>query len=144
MNPFDRLEVLLGVVGELLKAIPMHKGSITHNLTPEIMMKLDRLERAVAEFRDLNNRSFSAAKVDITQLKRNTMNSPQTSPKHRDILRRAEIMASDAKRLQSIYAQILAKKQVSPLASDKLEQKVIKDRRNRYKPIGGNKKWKPV
>ncbi len=145
---FNRVEILLGVVADIIKAIPIHQGPISRNLTPEVMMELDRLEKAMGEFRDINKQSYKTANVDIDKLRRETFSSEQITPKQKQILIRALEIENEARALQSQYAQVLAMNKIEAArltgTGKEGEKREIKDRRKRYKPIGGDKKWIPI
>jgi hypothetical protein len=146
MKDKNLIEPLLNQVGEILKQLQEHKGSISQNLNPDVLGKLERLEMMVDAFEELNKKSQEAAQIDPQQLLLELERSPKISPKEKKILERARQMERDAKNLKSQYAEIVASNKVNKIPSIKksTEKKIGKDRKNKFKLLGGNQGWIPL
>lgn len=145
MKEYNSVEALLGVIADILKVIPLHQGSITQNITPETLNELEKLEAAMAKFEELNKATFQNANIEIDKLRRETLDSDKITPKQKQLLKKSQEIEKEARNLQAQYAYIVAQsKGKMPTARTESQKKTIKDRRNRYKPIGGDKKWIPI
>jgi hypothetical protein len=140
------VEYLLGYIGELLKLIPQHQGPISQNVSPEILNELERLELAMAQFEELNKQTFKNADIDIENLKAETINSDKIVPKQKQLLKKSQEIQREAKQLQAQYAQVIEKSKVKSQASRERDplKKEMKDRKKKYKPLGGDKNWIPI
>ena len=140
------LEGSLDQVAEMLNKIRDHKGPIIQNITPEVLKELERLEKAVAKFDELNKKSYKAANVDIERLKTEFNRYPKASEKDKQIVKRIREIDQDARELQFAYARALATiNQTASLRNeDKIKKKQGKDRRKKFKRLGENKNWIPL
>ena len=137
-------EILLGQVAELIQRIQNHKGPISDNLTPRVKEEIERLESAIAIFEEANQKSFEEANVNIEALRLDASRSSSLGEKDKQLLQRAREIEKDAKNLQFANSQIIEKSKKKPADSkDPLKEK-IKERRKRFKPLGGSKNWIPL
>ncbi|KIC71165.1 hypothetical protein DB44_EN00020 [Candidatus Protochlamydia amoebophila] len=138
------IEPLLSQITEILHKIQNHDGSISNNLTPQIIEEIERLESAIALFNDVNQKTFQDANIDVENLKIDSSRSHMISDKDKRVLKQAQEIEKDAKKLQFAFSKIMERGQkVSVKKEDPLKQK-IKERRKRFKPLGGDKNWIPM
>ena len=137
-NPID---LLLKQIGDILDGIQSYQGPIGE-VSPQILEEVGRLEKAIALFEETNNKTFQEANIDINTLKNQTLQSHHTSPQKRQQLEKAQTLEKDAKRLQHALIQILAKRKLEDVKGSNTQQ--IRERRKRFKRVGGNKNWIPL
>lgn len=143
MSTDPKLQNLLLQAAQLMERVRMHKGSIKENLSPDVLEDLKRLEIAMKAIQELNLRSFEAANLDIHQLKSTAIHSPSVPKEEKDFLRNAQAIEQEARRLQSLLAKQI--RETEGKSSPKSPQrKQIQSRRNRFKPLGGDKNWIPL
>jgi hypothetical protein len=146
MKEKSKVEQLINQIGDMVKMIQDHKGPIADNITPEVLNKLEWLETIMSQYQELNQKTFQEAGIDIEKLRHETLGSETISPKNAQVLKRTQEIEKEAKKLQREYERIIAQNNLQPQAAktkDPLRQN-IKDRRKRYKPLGGDKNWIPI
>jgi len=144
-NERQRLENLLLQVSDMISLIQNHKGPISDDISPRVLEEVERLEKAVAEFEDLNRQDFAAARIDIARLRTETEQSKQIPLKEKKLFQRAKEIEQDAYRLQLSFSKALERgKGNQKNSKQEASKQGIKDRRNRFKPLGGNKNWIPL
>lgn len=144
MREKNPIEPLLVQVAELLKKIQEHQGPISENVTPRVLEEIERLENAVALFEEANRNTLQEAGIDMEALRMQASRSTAISPKDKQVLQRAREIEKEAKNLQFAFSKVIQRgKQVSAPLQDPLKQQ-IKERRKRFKPLGGNKNWIPL
>lgn len=137
------LQNLLIQAAQLMERIRTHKGSIKKNLTPNVLDDLKKLEVVMRALQELNLRSFENANLDLNQLKSAAIHSPNVPKEEKDFLRNAQDVEQQARRLQALLAKqiIEMEEKTSPKTP---HRKKMQERRNRFKPIGGDKNWIPL
>lgn len=106
--------------------------------------QVDRLEKAVGLFEEANRRTFEEAQIDLETLRLDFMRSPVVDAKDKQLMQRANDLERDAKNLQLALSKLAERSQQRQAAAkDPLKQQ-IKERRKRFKPLGGNKNWIPL
>lgn len=139
-NPLDHL---LTELGDMLQKIQEHQGPISQNLSPELLSNLDRLEKALSIFEEINQQSCQAAGIDIEQLKTEMARSTQIPDKDKTLLTRAKQIERDARTTHARYSMIAALSQQEGKRKKKETQK-LKQRKKKFKPLGSNKGWIPL
>lgn len=138
------LEALLIQAAQLMERLRTHQGSISANLTPEVMAELQRLEKNMAAMYELNVRTFEEAHIDLDELKSKTIHSPEIPLEDKELFLRGREIEREARRLQADYAKAIQAAQTEKEPAKSSHQKKMKDRRNRFKPLGGDKNWIPL
>lgn len=135
-NPLDHL---LMEMTEMIQLIQNHRGKISANITPQVLKKIENLEQALAVFEEANQRAFQEAGLDIERLKNETLESPVES-REKNLLQRAEMIASDARSLQLVLSREMKQGQKKPRkGASNLNQ-----RKKLFKPLGGDANWIPL
>lgn len=138
-----QLKNLLLQIAQLMERVRTHKGSIKENLSPAVLEDLKRLEIAMKALQELNLRTFEGANLDLNQLKSTAIHSPTVPKEEKDFLRNTQAIEQEARRLQSLLSkQISETEPKSPQKTPRRKQ--MQDRRNRFKPLGGDKNWIPL
>ena len=139
------IESLVNQIGDMLQIIQNHDRPIAPHITPEVIAKLEFLERQMSQFKQAQENSFREAGVDIQQLRTKTFGSKLISPRFLQVLERAQHMEREAKEMQKVYLQLLEEAQNKALSKHSKDSlQALKERRKRYKPMGGDKKWMPI
>jgi hypothetical protein len=144
MNQKDNaLEKLLGQVSEMISMIQNHKGTLSDHIPPVVLAEMERLEKSIALFEEINQKDLKIANIDVNHLKNEALQSTTIPKKDKNLIERAQLIENDARRLKQQVSKVLDKNK-PPKKSQKNPNQVIKDRRNRFKPLGGNKNWIPL
>ncbi|CUI16015.1 hypothetical protein PNK_0381 [Candidatus Protochlamydia naegleriophila] len=143
MKEKNPIEPLLAQVADLIKRIQEHQGPISDNITPRVLEEIERLENAVALFEEVNQKTLQEADIDIEALRMNASRSAVLSDKDKQVLQRAREIEKDAKSLQFAFSKVIERGKKAAPVQDPLKQQ-IKERRKRFKPLGGNKNWIPL
>ncbi len=144
MQEKNPIEPLLAQVADLIKMIQEHQGPISDKITPRVLEEIERLENAVALFEEVNQKTLQEANIDIEELRMNASRSTALSSKDKQVLQRAREIEKDAKNLQFAFSKVIERgKKAAASIQDPLKQQ-IKERRKRFKPLGGNKNWIPL
>ena len=147
MEKKPSLDHLLMQISEMLETIENQEGSISKNLTPEVLTKLDILESAVPIFLQHQRETFKEANIDIEHLIQDTLESSDSNPKNRQLLKRAKAIEKDARTLQLAFSKAIergsGRKKTKRLSKDVNKQQ-LKERRKLFKPLGGDKNWIPL
>jgi hypothetical protein len=137
-------EILLGQVAEMIQIIQNHSGPISDNLTPRVKEEIERLESAIAIFEEANQKSFEDANINIDALRLDASRSSSLGEKDKQLLQRAREIEKDAKNLQFANSKIIEKTKLKKTESKDPLKEQIKERRKRFKPLGGSKNWIPL
>ncbi|MBA2369022.1 MAG: hypothetical protein H0V82_08375 [Candidatus Protochlamydia sp.] len=137
-------EILLGQVAEMIQLIQNHKGPISDNVTPRVKEEIERLESAIAIFEEANQKSFEEANINIESMRLDASRSTSLGEKDKQLLQRAREIERDAKNLQAANSQIIEKTKKNNAESKDTLKEQIKERRKRFKPLGGSKNWIPL
>ncbi|WP_068467178.1 hypothetical protein [Candidatus Protochlamydia phocaeensis] len=148
MRDKNQIESLLTQVADLINMIQNHTGPISDNISSRVLEEIERLEKAIALFDEINRKSLEEANIDIERLRMEFARSPLITPKDKQLMQRARDIERDAKNLQLAFSKVIERGQSSSAALEKaakdpLKQQ-IKERRKRFKPLGGNKNWIPM
>jgi hypothetical protein len=142
-NPF---EDLFSQIGDLLSQIQNNQTPLTGDVPPEVMKEVDRLEKQIGLFCEMTEKVIQDSGIDIHQLQQEARNSSNIKAKDKRILERAKQIELDAKnihfRLSAALNRDKGKKTPSSGESDRKKQ--IKERRKKYKSIGGDRGWIPL
>jgi hypothetical protein len=146
MEKKPSLDQLLVEMSEILKIIQNQEGPISQNLTPEVVVNLEILESAIPIFSQYQQETFKEANIDIEHLVKDTLESSNTDPRTRQLLKRAKDIEKDARILQLAYSKAIergkGRKQVKRSTDTNKQQ--LKERRKLFKPLGGDKNWIPL
>lgn len=141
MNEQNSLNYLLGQVGDLLQKI--QKRPVKDKIPPEALMELERLELAIDLFLELNQKSFQEANIDIEALRKHTAVSKSLTDKEKQILDRAKQIEKEARNIRLNLSPALQRGRQLTTPKDPKKQRV-KERRKKFKPLGGDKGWIPL
>jgi hypothetical protein len=153
------LDRLLMEIGEILTLIQKSKGRV-HHVDEWVEKNLDYIEYTIRTLIQYNKENLQKANVTPEQLTQEALASPNTSPREKQLLQRAQEIEEDAILIQSAIAKGLEnkreRKKVKPSTTKEFakgqeakeerdkNKKQIKERRKLFKSIGGDKNWKPV
>jgi hypothetical protein len=146
MKEKNPLEHLLSQIGDMIKTIQEHKGPIADNMSADVLGRLDRLEEAVNLVDDLNKEALKGSDMNINRLANEFQFSPEVKEKDKQLLKRAKEIERDARSLQLQCAHIMnqTRGQASKVKNKDVEKQKMKERKKKFKPLGGNKGWIPL
>lgn len=137
MRDKNPIEPLLNQVGDLLHKIQTYDKPLD-TIPPEILKELEVLEKSFRRFQDLNQQALDQAQIDIGALKQKTISpNSQIATQDKQVIEKSIIMERDAEQMRRYLIQVLKNRQSQEPAKDKS----IKERRKKYKPLGGDKGW---
>lgn len=142
-NPFR--DVLAKAV-ELMETIQNHKGPIK-NLTSEQKKEIEELSKQWDELKSVSQKHIEDFNVDPEAVRIDAMRSPEVSDKDKKLFTRATRVKRDSEVLKNTIKKKLSKKKPNKLAGVKKKaasNEQMKERRKRFKPIGGDKNWIPL
>lgn len=134
-NPLD---IMLTYIGDLLKFLEEHKGSISQNLTPEVYKQLEQLEKVIDSFDEMNRNALKTAHINIHALSESTLHSSQVEPKDKALLERAKRIERDARELKLQYSLAINR------ASKNSDKEKRRERRKKFKNFGNDRGWIPL
>lgn len=153
------LDYLLMQVGEIISTIQNSKGKV--DVTNEWVEKdLEYIENTIRTLIQYYKENLQKANVTPEQLTQEALESPNTTPREKNLLQRTQEIEEDAILIQSAIAKGLERqkerkkskpsttKEAAKGKGNKEEiakhKKEMKERRKLFKSIGGDKNWKPV
>lgn len=139
-----QVESLLLQVSDMINKIQTKKVVIPDDLSSQVMQEIDRLEEAIAIFQDITSEDLKEADIDIVNLRTTVINSVDTAEKDKKLFEKAAAIEREAVVVKSQILKALEKADLANKNAKKATTKGIKDRRNRFKPLGGNKNWIPL
>lgn len=142
MKNKNQIELLLEQISDMIKLIEQRREPFSANLTPEVLQHLEKLEKVMGIFQDLNHKSLEEARINIDNLRVATLRSSTIPEKDKALIERAKKIEKDARQLQLHYS-LLAKGGSSGSGKNQKKQ-MIKNRKKKFKPMGGNKGWIPL
>jgi len=134
------LEPLLSQIGDLINKIQTHDKPLAE-VSPEVLQKIEMLEKAFTFIEELNARVYQDAGVDIDKLRYEMFENPNLTPKDKRVLERAKTLENDAKSLKQQLEKALEGKKQPEKGDSKKERKKRKDK---FKPLGGDRGWIPL
>jgi hypothetical protein len=140
MKEQNPLNDLLGQIGDLLHQIQTNK--VIDQIPKEALLELNRLEQAVDMFIELNQKTFQEANIDIEALKKYAKDHPSILTRDKQILDRAKDIEKEAQNLRLSLSPALSRGRKS-IIKDPEKQK-MKERRKKFKPLGGDRGWIPL
>lgn len=145
MTDKNPLDYLLAQIGKMLVLIKDHKGPLT-NLSPEVFLELEKLEKAVDLFEEINEKAYKEAQINIEKLKTDAYSKhSKLASKDRMIMDRAKRIEQDARDLQLQCSLIINRAKLqSKVSNPDSAKQDIKNRKKKFKPLGGNKGWIPL
>ena len=135
----QEIENLLLQVTEMLGKIQNRKDDFAKNTSLEMLNQLNHLEKAIEFFNLINQEDLKAANIDLEQLKADSVKNNSISEKDKELLKRAQEVEKEAHQIKNQLFENSKKENKKNQKSP--AQKTARDRRNRFKPLGGNKNW---
>lgn len=147
MENQSAMEHALSELDNIIKMVQEHKGSISQNITPDLLEDLERLEQAVTFFTNCNNEILEKAGVKPGSQQESSAESPALRTGEKQIVKRASEIERKAKIIQLAITHSMGDEKKAPKkpkrapTGKKGEQK---ERRKLFKPLGGDKNWIPL
>ncbi len=141
MENQNRLDHLLTEMAEMIQLIQNHRGTISANITPQVLKKIEDLEQALAIFEEINKQAFEEAGVDRERLKTEKLESLDVPSEEKNLLQRANRIASDARNLQLILSREMRQGRQKKFRK---RSSGMKERKKLFKPLGGDANWIPL
>jgi signal transduction protein with GAF and PtsI domain len=138
-KPEPTLENLLEQINKTLEIIQNHQDPI--NLSPELLKDIDKLETAVAQFKEDSQELFQLLDIDIEDWKEELLESHQVRSSDKQLIKRAEDIEKEARVMKLALAR---NRERGNKKTQRDADKQIKERRKLFKPMGGDKKWIPL
>lgn len=126
---------LLNQVGDLLQKIQNHDKPIG-DISPEFIKQLEILEKTFKQYEELNDKTQKEANIDIEALRLEFYRSPSIHSKDKKLIDKLKTIEKDARQLQAVVAKSLGSQAVLSK-----KDKIIKERRRKFKSMGGEKGW---
>jgi hypothetical protein len=145
----NSFEKMLAQIVELMETIQKNKEPLK-GITPELMKEIEQLEAQLAEANKTAQKLLKENSIDPKATRIDAMLSKQIPAKEKRAFERATKITRDTKILKNEIDKTLAKKKLKNsrnLANTKktdVNKKQIKERRKRFKAIGGDKNWIPL
>lgn len=137
MKEKNPIEPLLNQVGDLLQKIQNYDKPL-EDIPKEVLFELEALEKLFHRFEDLNQKALTQANIDLDDLKRSALSpSSQASPKDKQLLEKSIAMEKDIEQMKRYLTQILRSRE----SKEPNKNKALKERRKKYKSLGGDKGW---
>jgi ribonuclease HII len=142
MKEKNPLEPLLAEVAALLEKIQTHKKEI-QDIPPEVLQRLALLEQTINIFEEMNQRTLTAAQIDIDKLTQETLTSPDLAPQEKKFFERIQVLKQDSTNLHARLAKVVARAQKDNQKDQSDENKKLnRERQKKFKRLGG-KGWIP-
>lgn len=146
MKQRDPLEELLIQLQQMLIKIRNHKGPIEPP-SIEILAKLKALEIIAQGMKEARRRGLQNAHIDVQALKnqfiQTLMKTHQHKSKEDRLLEGALQAEREAKALKSRFIE-QTKSPTLPNKKEMLDKQQRKERKKKFKPIGGDRGWIPL
>lgn len=134
---------------DFMNAVQRHDGPLKE-LTPELKKEIDNLETEFNRLYADAKQCIEEATIDPKTLRIETMRSSEVPAENKRMFDRAKQVERDIKALNTEMKKVTknSKAQKDPLKGGKpgkgATKQEIKERRKRFKPIGGDKDWLPL
>lgn len=147
MNEKNPLEPMLAKMVELMEAIQQHKGPL-NEISPEFIKEIEQLEQRLNALNTTAQGHLAEVSIDPETIRIDTMLSGQLSDRDKRVFERATRIGRDAKlfkiELDKAIKKGRQKAETKTGSSNTASKEQIKERRKRFKPIGGDKNWIPL
>jgi hypothetical protein len=151
-NPFD---FMYDQISQLLAFIQTNQDKIVNNLPSDLDQRLESLRKKIDQFSRLSNEVVSLSEVSEEELKmRQRGLSKELSPEGKALIDRGNKLKREVQDRQDELKNMLKHVPSSQLSQEakaevpeekKLTDKEFKkNRRNKFKRLGSNSKWKPL
>lgn len=141
-KPQATLQDLLEQIDATLQVIQNHKGPI--NMTPDLVANLEKLETAVAHFKEDNQELFDLFNIDIKELQKEILESNTARTSDKQLIQRAKDIETEARVMKLALAKGKEERRKNPKDTKASEKRLIKERKKLFKTIGGDQKWIPL
>lgn len=142
MNPKELLALLTSELAELLELAEDPNASLANRLTPEVIEKIEQLDKQVKTLKEEAIEALQKDDLDIQQLKKERLESSDLSPRDRRLLERVQQVENHAHHVQQSLSKTI--ENAKPDKSRSKRHKDKKDRRKLFKPLGEDKNWIPL
>lgn len=138
MNPHESTLSKMIEILEMLEKNKLPEGDVP----PEMQEILSKLNEEIFKLQEINKKLLESANLDEKNLRIEAMHSPHATDKQKRFLERAKNFTNDVKSLHK--AATKAAKKRSPPGGNAESKQQSKERRKRFKPLGGDKDWIPM
>lgn len=151
MSTNNPMEPLLEQIADLLKLAQENAGKkINDSVDPEILKRLDSLKGFVDDFQNTTLESLKEQGIDpAVTLKKFMEGQGKLTQQNQKILKKTVQLGFDALLMKSALQSAseigrLGKDFTKELSEKKTSKKGIKERKKKFKRIGGDSKWVPL
>lgn len=140
----QKIENLFSQVSDMISKIQNYKNSSSLVISPAAFEELERLKKNIEAFEEMTQADLKLAGIDKSCLRFDAFKSDTLSEKDKKLFERAQSIENDAKHLKSHYTKAIEKNKAGKSSTQASVEKKITERKNRFKPLGGNKNWIPL
>lgn len=134
------LEDLMVEIQKAMEIIQNQKNPI--KITPELLADINKLEKAVNQFKEDTQDLFDLFDVDIQNMQSEILESADVRTDDKQLIKRAKDIEIEARVMKLALTKARGNKKNQ--STDSSEKQQMKERRKLFKSIGGDKKWIPL
>lgn len=142
MNYKELIGRILGEISEITQFLQNDKEAVK-KITPDLIRDMKKLKEWMAFFKNVNDRGFREANIDIKQLQLESTRSSSISEEDKKIILQTKEIERDLKKAKLIASE--TKEKVKKTEKERKEQKNRASKRLKtFKTLGNDSKWIPL